>query len=135
MVFISELVATKKNMTEAELWKKVEQFFEENFETEKNVPIETILFLIGVQELGSGKQKYTKDDKVNLIHIAVCRLLEPFGYYKFNDYDEDGFPHFEELQPLPELKPNEQQILMKKAVIQYFIDENLFDQETLASLN
>lgn len=122
-------------MTEAELWKKVEQFFEENFETEKNVPIETILFLIGVQELGSGKQKYTKDDKVNLIHIAVCRLLEPFGYYKFNDYDEDGFPHFEELQPLPELKPNEQQILMKKAVIQYFIDENLFDQETLASLN
>ena len=135
LVFISELVATKKNMTEAELWKKVEQFFEENFETEKNVPIETILFLIGVQELGSGKQKYTKDDKVNLIHIAVCRLLEPFGYYKFNDYDEDGFPHFEELQPLPELKPNEQQILMKKAVIQYFIDENLFDQETLASLN
>lgn len=122
-------------MTEAELWKKVEQFFEENFETEKNVPIETILFLIGVQELGSGKQKYTKDDKVNLIHIAVCRLLEPFGYYKFNDYDEDGFPHFEELQPLPELKPNEQQILMKKAVIQYFIDENLFDQETLARLN
>ncbi len=122
-------------MTEAELWKKVEQFFEENFETEKNVPVETILFLVGVQELGSGKQKYTKDDKVNLIHIAVCRLLEPFGYYKFTEYDDDGFPHFEEIQPLPELKPNEQQILMKKAIIQYFIDEHLFDEETLNSIN
>jgi len=122
-------------MTEAELWKKVEQFFEENFETEKNVPVETILFLVGVQELGSGKQKYTKDDKVNLIHIAVCRLLEPFGYYKFTEYDDDGFPHFQEIQPLPELKPNEQQILMKKAIIQYFIDEHLFDEETLNSIN
>ena len=113
-------------LNEAELWKKVETFFEENFDTEKNTPIETMLFLIGVQELGSGKQKYSKDDKVNLIHIAVCRLLEPFGYYKFSHYDDDGYPHFDETDQLPELKPNEQQLLMKKAIIQYFIDEELF---------
>lgn len=112
-------------MNESELWIKIEQFFVENFGMEKNAPIETYLFLIGIQELGSGMQKYSKDDKVNLIHIAVCRLLEPFGYYKFSHYDEDGFPHFQELQPLPELKPNEQQLLMKKAIIQYFIDEEL----------
>lgn len=121
-------------MKESELWIKVEQFFEENFHTEKNTPIETILFLIGVQELGSGKQNYSKDDKVNLIHIAVCRLLEPFGYYQFSYYDEDGYPHFEEIKPLPELKPNEQQLLMKKAIIQYFIDEKLFDEETLQQI-
>lgn len=112
-------------MTEAELWKKVELFFEENFDTEKNPSIETILFLIGVQELGSGAQKYTKDDKLNLLHIAVCRLLEPFGYYKFTHY-EDGWPQFEKLEDLPELKPNEQTLLMKKAIIQYFHDEDLF---------
>ena len=122
-------------MTEAQLWQKVETFFEEHFRTEKSVEIETILFLIGVQELGSGRQNYTKDDKVNLIHIAVCRLLEPFGYYKFSDYDKEGFPHFEELQPLPILKPNEQSLLMKKAVIQYFIDEKLFDEETLVAIS
>ncbi len=112
-------------MTEAELWKKVEVFFEENFDTEKNPSIETILFLIGVQELGSGSQKYTKDDKLNLLHIAVCRLLEPFGYYKFTHY-EGGWPQFKKLEDLPELKPNEQSLLMKKAVIQYFHDEELF---------
>lgn len=122
-------------MTESELWQKVELFFEQNFDTEKHVPIETVLFLIGVQELGSGRQKYTKDDKLNLIHIAVCRLLEPFGYFKFSQYDEDGYPHFEELKPLPELKPNEQAILMKKAVIQYFIDEKLFDEATLSQIH
>lgn len=114
-------------MTEAELWKEVESFFEKNFDAEKNISLDTILFLIGVQELGSGRQKYSKDDKLNLIHIAVCRLLEPFGYYKFSHYDEDGYPHFEQQDQLPELKPNEQQILMKKAIIQYFKDENLFD--------
>ena len=112
--------------TEAELWKKVEHFFIENFEAEPNISIDTILFLIGVQELGSGKQKYTKDDKLNILHIAFCRLLEPFGYYKFSHYDDYGYPHFEELAELPELKPNEQQLLMKKAIIQYFADEELF---------
>lgn len=120
--------------TDAELWKKVEEFFEKTFDAEKNMPVETMLFLIGVQELGSGQQKYSKDDKVNLIHIAVCRLLTPFGYYRFTHYDDGGYPHFEELQPLPELKSNEQQILMKKAIIQYFIDENLFDEETISLL-
>lgn len=111
---------------EAQLWKKVEDFFVKNFEIERNPPMESLLFLIGVQELGSGQQKYTKDDKINLLHIAVCRLLEPFGYYKFSHYDGDGYPHFEEVQALPVLKPNEQQLLMKKAIIQYFIDEGLF---------
>lgn len=122
-------------MTESELWKEVEKFFQENFDTEREVPIETILFLIGLQELGSGKQKYTKDDKVNMIHIAVCRLLEPFGYYKFSHYDDGGYPHFEEIMLLPELKPNEQTLLMKKAVIQYFIDEELFSQDILANID
>ncbi|MDR2206342.1 MAG: hypothetical protein LBE36_09355 [Flavobacteriaceae bacterium] len=113
-------------MNEIELWKKTEEFFAKNFQTESGVSVETMLFLIGVQELGGGKQEYSKDDKINLIHIAVCRLLEPFGYYKFSHYDKDGFPHFEQTEPLPELRPNEQQLLMKKAIIQYFTDENLF---------
>ena len=118
-------------ITEAELWQEVEIFFQKNFDAEKGIAIETILFLIGVQELGSGKQKYTKDDKLNILHIAVCRLLEPFGYYRFSHYDDDGYPHFEEIESLPDLKPNEQKILIKKAIIQYFIDEKLSSQQIL----
>ena len=114
-------------MNETEIWEKIELFFVENFDTEKNPPIETLLFLIGIQELGSGHQKYTKDDKINLIHIAVCRLLEPFGYYQFEGYDEDGWPKYKVQEILPELKANEQQILMKKAIIQYFLDEKLLE--------
>lgn len=112
-------------MTEQEKWQRILRFFKDNFDTEADPPLETLLFLIGVQELGSGRQKYTKDDKVNLIHIAVCRLLEPFGYYSFSHFDDGGYPHYTTLQPLPELKANEQQILMKKAIIQYFEEEDI----------
>ncbi|WKS95483.1 hypothetical protein [Riemerella columbina] len=110
---------------EQQHWQQVEAFFETHFQAEPHLPVETMLFLIGVQELGGGKQKYSKDDKVNLIHIAVCRLLEPFGFYRFQSFDADGWPHYEVLEPLPELKPNEQTLLMKKAIIQYFLDEGL----------
>ena len=121
-------------MTDSELWKYVEEFFVERFDTEKNPSIDTLLFLIGVQELGSGQQKYTKDDKLNILHIAVCRLLQPFGYYKFSHYDEQGYPHFSIEEEMPELLSNEQQILMKKAIIQYFIDEKIFSEEVLNTL-
>ncbi|SDE48742.1 hypothetical protein [Riemerella columbipharyngis] len=112
-------------LNEKELWEKVELFFQTHFDTEKHPSLEVMLFLIGVQELGSGKQNYSKDDKLNLLHIAVCRLLEPYGFYKFSGYDNDGWPQYKELQALPELKPNEQSLLMKKAIIQYFLDEEL----------
>ena len=65
-------------MSESELWKEVMKFFVANFQTEENVPIETILFLIGLQELGSGKQKYKKDDKVSVkkyLQMAVCGIF------------------------------------------------------------
>jgi len=119
-----EIFSNEININEKELWEKIEDFFHHNFHTEPNPPIETLLFLIGIQELGSGKQNYSKDDKLNLIHIAVCRLLEPYGYYKFTEY-RDGWPEYKKLQSIPELKPNEQSILMRKAIIQYFLDEDL----------
>ena len=40
-------------INDAEYWQKIEQFFIENFDTEKNAPIETYLFLIGLTLLYS----------------------------------------------------------------------------------
>ncbi len=116
----------KTELTSKQKWEKIEQFFSENFTDGETPDLDTVLFLIGVQELGKGKRKFKKDDKVNLLHIAVCRVLEPFGYYRFEGLDKDGWPQFEFLEPLPDLKPNEQSILMKNAVIQYFEDREMF---------
>lgn len=85
--------------------------------------IDAIIYLIGVQELGQGHRKFKKDEKVNLMHIAICKLLEPYGYYEFDFFDDDGWPHYKILTELPNLKPGEQTVLMKEAIINYF--ENL----------
>ena len=83
--------------------------------------LDAIIYLIGVQELGQLHRKFKKDEKVNLMHIAVCRLLEPYGYYEFDFIDEQGWPHYKIKEKLPNLKAGEQSVLMKEAVVNYFI--------------
>ena len=88
--------------------------------------LDGIIYLIGVQELGQGKRQFKKDEKVNLMHIAICKLLEPYGYYEFDYFDKDGWPHYRILTDLPNLKPGEQTVLMKEAVINYFESLDFF---------
>ena len=82
--------------------------------------LESALFLIGVQELGQGYKKFKKDEKINLMHIAICTLLEPHGYYSYEGNDADGWPHFQLNTDLPPLAAKEQEQLMKEAIIDYF---------------
>tara|TARA_B100000795_G_C22800517_1_gene441647 strand:- start:3257 stop:3625 length:369 start_codon:yes stop_codon:yes gene_type:complete len=82
--------------------------------------LDGIIYLIGVQELGQGKRQFKKDEKVNLMHVAICKLLEPYGYYEFDFFDKDGWPHYKILTDLPSLKPGEQTVLMKEAIVNYF---------------
>ncbi len=114
-------------LEEAERWKAIQLFFKNHFEIEEGeeVDVDTMLFLIGVQEVGKGAMRYKKDDKVNLIHVAVCRLLTPYGYYEFVGKDDDFWPVYELKESLPNLKPNEQKLLMKKAILNYFEEEEL----------
>ena len=87
--------------------------------------LHAIIFLIGVQELGMGYKKFKKDEKVNIMHIAICTLLEPYGYYEFAGRDKDGWPHFNIKEQLPFLKAAEQNNLMIKAVLDYFKTNDL----------
>jgi hypothetical protein len=82
--------------------------------------LNAILFLIGVQELGQHAREFKKDEKVALMHIAICVLLRPYGYYRELGRDADGWPHFERIKDLPALGPEEQERLMKEAVLAYF---------------
>ena len=66
-----------------------------------------------------------KEDNVNLIHIGVCVVLEPFGYYRFDYYDDSGWPHFELIEALPHLKPGEQNLLIKGAIVDYFVKQGV----------
>lgn len=79
-----------------------------------------ILFLIGVQELGQGFRKFKKDEKLEVMHIAICTLLSRYGYYEFEGQDTEGWPHFKLNEELPPLKPGQQHTLMRDAIVEYF---------------
>ena len=79
-----------------------------------------VLMLIGVQELGMGTQKFSKEQKQDLMHIAVCCILSPSGYYTMEGHDDEGWPHFKQLKTLPELNTFEQENFLKDHVLLYF---------------
>lgn len=86
----------------------------------KKPDMEAILFLIGVQELGNTSRKYTKEQKQDLMHVAVCTLLAPSGFYELERTDEQGWPHFRQLKPMPDMSPIEQENFLKDHVLLYF---------------
>ncbi len=83
---------------------------------------QTVLFLIGIQELGLIQHQFTKEEKQDLMHIAVCTLLSYDGYYEFVGRDADGWPHYNPLKNVPISGAEEQESFLKKYVIRYFSD-------------
>ncbi|MEY2868874.1 MAG: hypothetical protein RIR01_1339 [Bacteroidota bacterium] len=110
-----------------ERWDKLVDILSNQFSQGEDLDLDAIIFLIGVQELGQVHREYKKDEKLNLMHIAICRLLEPYGFYEFDFFDEEGWPHYKVKEQLPALKAGEQSVLMKEAIVNYFIEKELID--------
>tara|TARA_R110002020_G_scaffold303939_2_gene519419 strand:+ start:39580 stop:39936 length:357 start_codon:yes stop_codon:yes gene_type:complete len=106
-------------------WEELQKLVSDRFADGELLDLDSIIYLIGVQEYGRFDVKFKKDDKLNLMHIAICRLLEPFGYYEFDFQDEEGWPHYKILEQLPALKAGEQTVLMKEAIVNYFLEKEI----------
>jgi hypothetical protein len=85
--------------------------------------LNAVLFLIGVQELGKGKRIFSKEEKQDLMHIGICKVLSLSGYYRLEGLDQDGWPHWEMIKKLPHFDLLEQERLLKMHVIEYFEKE------------
>ncbi|MDT8886521.1 hypothetical protein VR610_05065 [Aquirufa regiilacus] len=103
-------------------WENVLDFFEKQF-NKRPSDLESILFLIGVQELGIGHRVFTKEEKQDLMHIATCKVLSFSGFYELEGLDEAGWPHWNLVTPVPSLNLKEQDILLKAHIIHYFETE------------
>ncbi|MBT0607089.1 hypothetical protein [Aequorivita echinoideorum] len=108
-----------------ERWDAVVKMLGDRFADGQILNLDAIIYLIGIQELGQLHRKFKKDEKLNLMHIAICRLLEPYGYYEFDYFDEQGWPHYKILEQLPTLKAGEQSVLMKEAIVHYFLEKEV----------
>ena len=65
-------------------------------------------------------EKFSKEQKQDLMHVATCRLLAPSGYYELEGVDEDGWPHYKQLKELPAMNLAEQENFLKDHVLLYF---------------
>jgi len=99
-------------------WWNLEAMLVERFN--KKPDLETILFLIGIQEFGQIREKFTKEQKQDLMHVAVCSLLSQSGIYELDRVDEDGWPHYRQIKPMPEMNMIEQENFIKDHILLYF---------------
>jgi hypothetical protein len=106
-------------------WWKLEERMMQRFG--KKPDLEAILFLIGMQELGALREKYTKEQKQDLMHVAVCTLLSNSGFYEMENVDEDGWPHFRQLKEVPPMPLPEQENFIKDHVLLYFQNQGFLD--------
>ncbi len=104
-------------------WAVLQGAIASNFDTD--IPdIKVMLFLIGVQELGKGAQEFSKREKEELMHIANCRLFSSLGFYELEGQDDQGWPHWKLVKPIPNYTLMEQEMIIKSLIIDYFEDLN-----------
>ncbi len=80
--------------------------------------INHILFMIGINERGEGyKERYSKEEKMDIIRLAKGSLLEKDGFYTKGGVSDDGWPIFNKLKDIDPTKENDK---LKELIIGYF---------------
>ncbi len=112
------MTQTENNFTQR--WQSLEAMLTERFGKLPNM--EALLYLIGMNEFQgrTPKYKFSKEEKQDLMHIAVCTVLSKGGYYRLEGKDDEGWPHFQELKPVPETTLEGQELLLKEHILEYF---------------
>ncbi|MCH8331379.1 MAG: hypothetical protein IH946_08350 [Bacteroidetes bacterium] len=103
-------------------WKQVVEKIRLQFNKDRKPDLNAVLLLIGINELGFPRSSFSKEEKQDLMHIAICRLLSQEGYYSFTGKDEDGWPHYEAIKSIEQTDRKEQEFLLKMNIIKYFHD-------------
>jgi sensor domain CHASE-containing protein len=114
---------TEETITEK--WQKVKMFIETVFH--KTPDLNAILFIIGLREYGKPRTKFSKEEKVQLMHIANCKVLSYSGHYELVGIDQNDWPVWELRQQLPQQNIFEQEIYLRSHIVTYFEEEGLIE--------
>ncbi|WP_116127857.1 hypothetical protein [Lewinella sp. IMCC34183] len=101
-------------------YQRVRHLIRDRFRRDSLPDLNALLFLIGVQELGRWQADFSKEEKQDLMHVAVCRLLSEDGHYRFVGRDDDGWPHYELTSKIPPTDLSGQEELLRTKIVAYF---------------
>src|SRR5438132_2584619 len=112
----------KRDLDLDRTWQQLLQLLEKQL-GKKPKDLNGVLFIIGVNELGRGPKVFSKEEKQDLLHIAICKVLSLAGYYELSGLDKEGWPHWKLIKKLPHFDLLEQEKLLKMNVLDYFEKE------------
>lgn len=102
-------------------WLRLKTELQERFEMDKKPDLNAVLVLIGLQELGfSPPLPLSKEHKQDLMHIAICTLLEDQGVFESEGRDEEGWPHFRQVRAVEQQGEKAQEELLIECALNYF---------------
>lgn len=101
-------------------WLRIRHQVKDDMSCEELPDLQIILLLIGVQESNIIQTSYTKEEKQDLMHVATCHLLSLFGFYEYVGKDDEGWPHYRQVQIVPAEGEKAQERLLKESIISYF---------------
>lgn len=101
-------------------WLRIRHFVKDKLKQDKLPDLNAILLLIGIQETNIVRPTYSKEEKQDLMHVAVCSLLAQDGYFELEGRDQDGWPHFIQIKSVETQGEQEQETLLKTLAIRYF---------------
>lgn len=106
-------------------WEQLQNLLVQRFN--KTLNLEALIYMIGLRELGEGPHReFEKEEKVDLMHISICRLLSQSGYYELVGKDEEGWPHWRLTKDLPHTDIFSQEAVLKEHILVYFDEEEIF---------
>ncbi len=110
-------------------WLRVRHFVKDALHLNSLPNLEGVLFVIGLQELGRWdfEKSFSKEEKQDLMHIGICALLEPHGYFEFLGRDQDGWPHWSKSKPFDVNGVKKQESFIIDCINDYFrgyLEEN-----------
>lgn len=109
--------------TVKEKWFEIRELIQRVFN--KTPDLSAVLYVVGMRELGSTQTKFSKEEKVKLMHIATCRVLSTSGHYKLKGVDSKNWPVWELVEKLPNQDILEQEMYLRHHIINYFEEEEL----------
>jgi len=112
----------KRDLELARQWSRLTAFLGQKV-GKRPKDLNSVLFLVGVHELGKGNLTFSKEEKQDLMHIAICKVLSLAGYYELVGVDADGWPHWKPTRKLPHIDLLEQEQLLRQHLIEYFVME------------
>jgi len=103
---------------QAREWQALLHYLEGKFS--KRPDMNGVLFLVGLNVLGLGPQDFSKEQKQDLMHIAVCELLSFAEFYEFAGRDDQGWPHYKILRSPQGMSLAEQEVVLRACAVEYF---------------